>query len=84
MKVIDLISSADGLLNDAFLIVYDDKKTEYNGLAFAEINRDCCENCYSSLPPQLIIDAKNREQLVLCPSCNILLYIEVEDLVNKE
>ena len=75
----------EDLLNDASLIqVYDDKKAEYGGLAFAEINRDCCENCYSSLPPQLIIDAKNREQLVLCPSCNILLYIEVEDLVNKE
>ena len=73
------------LSNDASLIgIYNDKKIEYNGLAFAEINRDCCENCFSSLPPQLIIDAKNREQLVLCPSCNILLYIEVEDLVNKE
>ena len=70
--------------DESLIQIYNSKKIEYNGLAFAEIDRDCCENCYSSLPPQLIIDAKNREQLVLCPSCNILLYIEVEDLVNKE
>ena len=73
------------LSNDKSLIeIYNGKKIEYDGLAFAEISRDCCENCYSNLPPQLIIDAKDREQLVLCPSCNILLYIEVENLVNEE
>ena len=70
--------------DNSLIRIYNDKKMEYEGLAFAEINRDCCENCYSSLPPQLMIDAKNREQLVLCPSCNILLYIEVENLVNEE
>ena len=73
------------LSNDKSLIqIYNSKKTEYDGLAFAEINRECCENCYSSLPPQSLIDARNREQLVLCPSCNILLYIEVEKLVNEK
>ena len=70
--------------DESLIQIYNSKKIEYNGLAFSEIDRDCCENCYSSLPPQLIINAKSREQLVLCPSCNILLYIEVEKLVNEE
>ena len=73
------------LSNDESLMnLYNDKKEENDGLAFAEINRDCCENCYSNLPPQSIIDARNRKDLVLCPSCSILLYIDEENLVNKE
>ena len=73
------------LSNDESLMnLYNDKKEENDGLAFAEINRDCCENCYSNLPPQSIIDARNRKDLILCPSCSILLYIDEENLVNKE
>jgi len=68
----------------SLMSVYNDKKEENDGLAFAEVNRNCCENCYSNLPPQSIIDAQNRNDLVLCPSCSILLYTEEEDLVNEE
>ena len=70
--------------NKSLFTIYNDKKEEYDGLAFAEINRNCCENCYSGLPPQLIIDAKNQDQLVSCPSCRILLYIDAKDLINEE
>ena len=73
------LSSDTSLMN-----LYNDKKEENEGLAFAEINRGCCENCYSNLPPQSIIDARNRNDLVLCPSCSILLYIDKENLVNEE
>ena len=69
---------------ESLIDTYNSKKEEYDGLAFSEISRGCCGNCYSQLPPQLMIDAKDRVQLVSCPSCNILLYIEPEDLVNKE
>ena len=62
--------------NRSLIDLYNDKKNEYEGLAFSEINQSCCNHCYSSLPPQLIIDATNQNQLVECPSCNILLYIE--------
>ena len=62
--------------NKSLIDLYNDKKNEYEGLAFSEINQSCCNHCYSSLPPQLIIDATNQNQLVECPSCSILLYIE--------
>tara|TARA_X000001036_G_C20582786_1_gene767444 strand:- start:511 stop:1245 length:735 start_codon:yes stop_codon:yes gene_type:complete len=68
----------------SLMSLYDDKKEENDGLAFAEVNRGCCENCYSNLPPQSIIDARNRNDLVLCPSCSILLYIDEDNLVNEE
>ena len=75
-----------GLLsNDQSIeVAYNDKKDEYEGLAFASINRNCCGNCYSSLPPQLIIDIESQEKLVSCPSCSIFLYIEDENLDEEE
>ena len=75
-----------GLLGDdqSLEAAYNDKKDEYDGLAFASINRNCCGNCYSSLPPQLIIDIESQEKLVSCPSCSIFLYIEDENLEEEE
>ncbi len=78
-----LIKELTGI-DESLIAMYNDKKEENDGLAFAEINRDCCGNCYSNLPPQSIIDARNRKNLVFCPSCSILLYINEENLVNKE
>ncbi len=69
------------LHEENLLEIYNDKKSENDGLAFAQINRGCCENCYSSLPPQLVIDANNCNQLVTCPTCNVLLY---SDEINTE
>ena len=69
--------SAENLLE-----IYNDKRQEYDGLAFAQINRGCCENCYSSLPPQLVIDVNSCNQFVSCPTCSILLYLEDIDLDN--
>ena len=73
------------LQSDKSLIqLYNDKKEEYSGLAFASVNRNCCGECYSSLPPQLIIDIEQQEKLVSCPSCSIFLYIEDEILAEEE
>jgi len=66
--------------HDDALDLYDEKKNEYEGLAFAEINRGSCANCYSNLPPQLVIDALNQINFVNCPTCGILLYREEENL----
>ena len=73
------------LLNkdESLMDLYNSKKEEYSGLAFASINRNCCGNCYSSLPPQLIIDIDGQEKLVSCPSCSIFLYIGDENLAEE-
>ena len=70
-------------LHKSLIDLYDNKKEEYSGLAFATVNRSCCENCYSSLPPQLIIDIEQQEKLVSCPSCSIFLYIGDENLAEE-
>ena len=71
-----LANSSDKSLLD----LYEGKKEEYDGLAFATANSNCCGNCYSSLPAQLIIDINNRSELVTCPSCRILLYLDINEL----
>ena len=73
-----------GKSNNSLIDLYDSKKEEYSGLAFASVSRNCCCNCYSSLPPQLIIDIEEQEKLVSCPSCSIFLYIEDENLAEEE
>ena len=78
---INLLKSDNAMLDAE---TYNNKKEEYSGLAFAAIHRSCCENCYSSLPPQLIIDIQNQEKLVSCPSCSIFLYLEDENLDEEE
>ena len=77
--LIALLQSDEALIN-----MYNDKKVEYSGLAFAPVNRSCCGECYSSLPPQLIIDIEQQEKLVSCPSCSIFLYTTDEDLTEEE
>ena len=65
-------------IDQGLLSLYEDKKKEYDGLAFAKVSKNCCGNCYSSLPPQLIIDIENQSELVVCPSCSILLYVDIK------
>ena len=70
----DRKSQLKNISKDA-LDIYDKKRDEF-GLAFSEVNRDACSNCYSSLPAQFIISAKNPNTLQSCPTCNIFLYCE--------
>ena len=58
--------------------LYLEKQDEYGGLAFAEVNRKSCSNCFSELPPQIYIDVSKRDILTVCPTCNIFLYSNEE------
>ena len=42
----------------------------------AVLSRDACSNCYSSLPPQFILNVKKGDKLYPCPSCGVNLYWE--------
>lgn len=77
-----LINDKDNILkqlSDDDINLYDEKKNEYD-LAFAMITRKSCSNCFSGLPPQLFINVVERNKLQVCPSCNIFLYIDDENI----
>tara|TARA_B100000902_G_scaffold381081_1_gene417177 strand:+ start:1121 stop:1855 length:735 start_codon:yes stop_codon:yes gene_type:complete len=82
----DLITSKENILKEVsedLIDLYNEKKEEY-GLAFASITRKSCSNCFSSLPPQAFINVTDRNKLQTCPSCNIFLYIEDENIDLKD
>ena len=58
-----------GFSNEDFLL---DGETPKDNIT--SISRDSCDNCYSSLPPQFILNAKKMDKLYDCPSCGSLLF----------
>jgi len=45
------------------------------GLAIVPIECDACGGCHMNLPPQVISEAKLREDIIICQSCSRILYI---------
>jgi len=45
------------------------------GLAIVLIEGDACGGCHMNLPPQVISEAKLREDIIICQSCSRILYI---------
>tara|TARA_Y100000814_G_scaffold41796_1_gene26227 strand:- start:1301 stop:1999 length:699 start_codon:yes stop_codon:yes gene_type:complete len=72
-----LSKNKDKILNDMidkkFVESYLDGTQTFK---LAVLSRDACSNCYSSLPPQFILNVKKRDKLYPCPSCGINLYWE--------
>ncbi|MFN0204679.1 MAG: zinc ribbon domain-containing protein [Bacteroidia bacterium] len=44
-----------------------------NGLAVVTIDRDACGGCFSIVPPQTLIELKQRTRLIHCENCGRLL-----------
>ena len=62
-------------INDKdFLNSYQDKEKEI----LASIYNGSCNNCYTSLPAQTLVDVKKGLNLISCPSCSIFLYFDEE------
>ena len=59
--------------DEAFLKQYGDNNS---GSILESISRGSCDNCYSSLPDQLLLDIKKGNKLFLCPDCGIYLYFD--------
>ena len=56
-----------------------------NGIAVAKIERDSCNGCFASLPPQRQIDIKQRKRIISCESCGrILVDLELADEIAAE
>ena len=59
--------------NKNFLFSYNEGE---QNLKLAPLSRAACGNCYSTLPPQFVLNVKKMEELYACPSCGINLYWE--------
>ena len=56
--------------------------THYNrlknatGMGLAPLNDMCCGNCFSTLPPQMVIEIKSNKIIHSCPSCSVIPFWE--------
>ena len=48
------------------------------GLAVVEIREGICQGCRMRVPPQLFNEIQRNEQVILCPSCQRMLYWRAE------
>ena len=66
----DLIKN---IKNKSFLSSYNDGE---QNMKLSPLSRGACGSCFSTLPPQFVLNVKKMEELLSCPSCGINLYWE--------
>ena len=64
-------------INNNYLSHYNMLK-DATGLGLAPLNESCCGNCFSTLPPQMIIEIKSNKIIHFCPSCSVIAFWEEE------
>ena len=50
------------------------------GAGVAALNGNCCGACYSTLPPQMVIEIQSNEIIHTCPSCSVFLFSEEQNI----
>ena len=68
-------------INKSFLSKYDQLK-EKRGSGVAPLNENCCGGCFSTLPPQMVIEIKSNNMIHRCPSCSVFMYFG-EEIVEE-
>lgn len=77
-------------LNESKAEVAKDIKSQYlkrygtikqaRGTALAEVENGTCNACHMSVPPQLAIKVFKQEELIICPSCQRMLFVREENI----
>ena len=66
-------------VSPSLLRKYELLRERREGTALAAVNNGVCRGCNMNIPPQLFIELQKAEQLLSCPTCNRLMYHEVEE-----
>ena len=67
-------------IESSYLSQYNTLK-EVKGMGVAPLNGNCCGSCYSTLPPQMVVEIKSNNIIHSCPSCSVYSYWEKEEEV---
>lgn len=70
----NLLSIVDGTLRDTYNMLISKR----GGRAVVNVKNGVCLGCFMNIPPQLFIEATKNKRLILCPSCNRILYFTEE------
>jgi predicted nucleic acid-binding Zn-ribbon protein len=69
-----LIETVDGELRRKYEMIFSRR----GGLAVVEVRGGTCQGCRMRVPPQLFNEIQRNEQVILCPSCQRMLYWRAE------
>ena len=56
------------------LNAYERIRKSREGAGMVTIIGQACGGCYSQLPPQTVIEIKKNSDIIICPSCSIMLF----------
>jgi hypothetical protein len=66
----ELIRTVDGELRRRYETIFSRR----GGLAVVEVREGICQGCRMRVPPQLFNEIQRNDQVILCPSCQRMLY----------
>jgi uncharacterized protein len=78
-KIVKLRDEKAGEVPPALLRKYEMLRLRRNGTALAPVQEGVCRGCNMNIPPQLYIELQKAQQLLACPTCNRLMFHEVEE-----
>ncbi|MCX7635492.1 MAG: C4-type zinc ribbon domain-containing protein [Syntrophales bacterium] len=53
---------------------YEQIKAINNGIAVVSVWKEICGGCHMNIPPQLYIELRETDEIVLCPHCNRIIF----------
>ena len=84
-KLLELNGKRDGIapnIEKQVILRYEKILKNKDGLAIVHIEDGSCGGCHMNLPPQVVSDAKLREDIIICGNCLRILYIEDNVEIN--
>jgi len=70
----ELVQTIDGDLRRKYEMIFSRR----GGLAVVEVRSGICQGCRIRVPPQLFNQIQRNEQVILCPSCQRMLFWRAE------
>jgi predicted nucleic acid-binding Zn-ribbon protein len=70
----ELLQNVDGDLRRKYEMIFSRR----GGLAVVEVRGGICQGCRMRVPPQLFNEIQRNEQVILCPSCQRMLFWRAE------
>jgi len=67
-------------LDPEIKLYYEDMVKKTAGNVIVPIKKQVCHGCFLRVPPQILIELRKSDDLILCPRCHRVVYVE-EDRV---
>jgi len=67
-----------GTIEDTLFVLYQNVFVLRKGLAVVNVVNGTCQGCHMTLPPQVVCEVKQNDQIIACGECDRILYSHEE------